>query len=164
MCASLCTADDMCNAYRYNKTYGCILGNASQLVGVNAGSNETTTVYINAALIPGMPFKQNKNWLQSMHVGYKIQLFSISWSLQLMDPWGPNGVYGAVQEQRFIMKFVVMHHGIVAASCRHQGMEGCLLKNGLMTICLVNVYMEHLTDAIVRPKYTWSKMHDIETI
>ena len=78
MCASLCTADDMCNAYRYNKTYGCILGNASQLVGVNAGSNETTTVYINAALIPGMPFKQNKNLLQSMHVGYKIQLFSIS--------------------------------------------------------------------------------------
>ena len=71
-----------------------------------------------------------------------------------MDPWGPNGVYGAVQEQRFIMKFVAMHHGIVAAICRHQGMEGCPLKNGLMTICLVNVYMEHLTDAIVRPKYT----------
>ena len=78
MCASLCTADDMCNAYRYNKTYGCILGNGSQLVGVNAGSNETTTVYINAALIPGMPFKHNKSLLQSMHVGYKIQLFSIS--------------------------------------------------------------------------------------
>ena len=149
MCASLCTADDMCNAYRYNKTYGCILGNASQLVGVNAGSNETTTVYINAALIPGMPFKQNKNLLQYMHVGYKIQLFSISWSLQLMDPWA-NGVDGLGKHPHMHMKFVAMHHIIVAAGGRHQEMAGCPLKNGLKIICLVRFAMERRTDAIVR--------------
>ena len=75
-----------------------------------------------------------------------------------MDPWGPNGVYGAVLEQHFIMKFVAMHHGIVAAICRHQGMEGFPLKNGLKIICLGNVYTEHHTDAIVRPKYTLSNI------
>ena len=54
MCASLCTADEMCNAYRFNNVSGCILGNATQLVGVNARSKETTQVHINAALVPGM--------------------------------------------------------------------------------------------------------------
>ena len=56
MCASLCTADEMCKAYRYNAISGCILGNATQLVGVNplTKDKETIFVYINAALDPGM--------------------------------------------------------------------------------------------------------------
>ena len=71
MCASLCTADEMCNAYRYNKTSGCILGNAAQLVGVNAGSDETITVHINAALVPGVSSATKQKFVA-------IQLLSIS--------------------------------------------------------------------------------------
>ena len=53
MCASLCTADKMCNAYNYSKASGCIPGNATALVGVNPNSENTTFVFINAALVPG---------------------------------------------------------------------------------------------------------------
>ena len=56
MCASLCTADKMCNAYNYSTASACILGNATQLVGVNPNSENTTFVFINAALVPGMSF------------------------------------------------------------------------------------------------------------
>ena len=54
MCASLCTADELCNAYRFDTTFGCILGSATQLVGANPRSNITIDVYINAILVPGM--------------------------------------------------------------------------------------------------------------
>ena len=54
MCASICTADEVCNAYHFDKASGCTLGNAAQLVGVNIASDDTTIVYINAALVPGM--------------------------------------------------------------------------------------------------------------
>ena len=54
MCASLCTADEMCNAYRFNAISGCILGNATQLVGVNPLSDNSIFVHINAALVPGI--------------------------------------------------------------------------------------------------------------
>ena len=53
MRASLCTADKMCNAYNYSKASGCIPGNATALVGVNPNSENTTFVFINAALVPG---------------------------------------------------------------------------------------------------------------
>ena len=77
MCASLCTADEMCNAYHFNKTSSCILGNATQLVGANARSKETTQVHINAALVPGMSFAFAttqafcKNLMQLMQVGFQ---------------------------------------------------------------------------------------------
>ena len=54
MCASLCTADEMCNAYRYNAISGCMLGNATQLVGATKLAQNTIYVYINAALVPGI--------------------------------------------------------------------------------------------------------------
>ena len=58
MCASLCTADELCNAYRFNSISGCILGNATQLVGVSPYSQRlnknTFFVHINAALKPGI--------------------------------------------------------------------------------------------------------------
>ena len=55
MCASLCTADELCNAYHFNKTSFCTLGNAAKLVGVSPASKEKEIirVYINAALVPG---------------------------------------------------------------------------------------------------------------
>ena len=55
MCASLCTTDELCNAYSYNETSGCFLGNATPLVGVSSLSVDKSTifVYINAALVPG---------------------------------------------------------------------------------------------------------------
>ena len=56
MCASLCTADNMCNAYNYSKASGCIPGNATELVGVNPNSENTTYVFINAALVPGKSY------------------------------------------------------------------------------------------------------------
>ena len=78
MCASLCTSEEMCNAYHFNKTSGCTLGNPAQLVGVNASSDETTTVHINAALVPGIPSATNKPLrplsylLHVMQVGFKF--------------------------------------------------------------------------------------------
>ena len=55
MCASLCTADELCNAYHFNKTSFCTLGNAAKLVGVSPASKEKEIirVYTIAALAPG---------------------------------------------------------------------------------------------------------------
>ena len=57
MCASLCNVDELCNAYRFDEVSGCILGNATELVGVNDKSTETIIVQINAALVPGFYYQ-----------------------------------------------------------------------------------------------------------
>ena len=90
MCASLCTADELCNAYHFNKTSFCTLGNAAKLVGVSPASkeNEIIRVYINAALVPG---KSSATKLQQGCSNGKSATFLAFWTPSL--PLSAFGTY-----------------------------------------------------------------------
>ena len=52
-CESLCRDHGHCNAYRFDETNGCCLGNATSLVGANTLTKSTIIVHVNASLVPG---------------------------------------------------------------------------------------------------------------
>ena len=52
MCGSMCSADKLCNAYKYLPR-NCSLANATGLIGAEASSSIAETVMINANLVAG---------------------------------------------------------------------------------------------------------------
>ena len=52
MCSSICTTDEVCNAYQYSPK-NCSLANATGLVGADLSSANAEVVMINAKLVAG---------------------------------------------------------------------------------------------------------------